>query len=241
MPHPNVSPAYPNDWIQRRKRVYQRDGYKCQSCGSLGGNKGDHEVHAHHIVPISDGGKHHLSNLITLCETCHKKVHTVISNQTGRRVSNTNCVENKEYRLVENHKCQNCHETRRTKNYIEFQTHIILSESDGGVYSESNLATLCRECHECIHEFRSKQEISADRKMSATICVECGGDAPSVGEERCRRCRQWPSEPDNTNGVDGGSKTTDNHVTNQSETSTLSPLAGFLILILLLLFLQYIL
>lgn len=66
---------YPSDWDQRRKTVYQRDGYLCQRCGVGGGPNGNHELHAHHIVPISEGGSHNLDNLLTLCRPCHNAIH----------------------------------------------------------------------------------------------------------------------------------------------------------------------
>jgi len=65
---------YPSDWNRRRKRVYQRDNYTCQMCGLRGGPYGNTELHAHHQVPISRGGGHQLSNLVTLCKTCHMDV-----------------------------------------------------------------------------------------------------------------------------------------------------------------------
>lgn len=67
--------GYPPDWDSRRKRVYRRDGYQCQNCGADGGSNGDTELHAHHIVPKSEGGTHRLSNLTTLCRSCHSDVH----------------------------------------------------------------------------------------------------------------------------------------------------------------------
>lgn len=67
--------SYPSDWDQRRKAVYQRDGYQCQNCGSAGGPKGNTELHAHHIVPKAQGGTHQKSNLITVCKNCHNSIH----------------------------------------------------------------------------------------------------------------------------------------------------------------------
>ena len=85
--------SYPSDWDQRRRRVYERDGWTCQNCGARGGDRGDHdeqhstashssqrergdhELHAHHVVPKSNGGSHALSNLTTLCGACHNNAH----------------------------------------------------------------------------------------------------------------------------------------------------------------------
>ena len=67
--------GYPDDWDQRRKAIYKRDGYACQNCGRRGGPTGTAELHCHHIVPKSKGGSHHPSNLITLCWKCHNAQH----------------------------------------------------------------------------------------------------------------------------------------------------------------------
>jgi RRXRR protein/HNH endonuclease len=47
-----------------------RDGYTCQHCGKHGVR-----VQAHHIVHREHGGKDTLTNLLTLCEGCHKRLH----------------------------------------------------------------------------------------------------------------------------------------------------------------------
>jgi 5-methylcytosine-specific restriction endonuclease McrA len=47
-----------------------RDGYTCQHCGKRNGR-----LQAHHIVYREHGGKNTLTNLLTLCEACHKNVH----------------------------------------------------------------------------------------------------------------------------------------------------------------------
>ncbi|WP_121821072.1 HNH endonuclease [Halostella salina] len=70
-----MSDRLPSDWDSRRKKVYRRDGYTCQHCGAKGGQNGDTELHAHHIVPKSRGGSHHLNNLVTVCRDCHKAIH----------------------------------------------------------------------------------------------------------------------------------------------------------------------
>jgi hypothetical protein len=70
-----MSERYPSDWDTRRRDVYKRDNYTCQNCGRNGGPKSNAELHAHHIVPISNGGTHQKSNLKTLCEDCHSAIH----------------------------------------------------------------------------------------------------------------------------------------------------------------------
>lgn len=72
---PTMTNNYPPDWDRRRKAAYERDDYKCQNCGAKGGPEGHAELHAHHGVPVSKGGSHQISNLITYCEKCHSAIH----------------------------------------------------------------------------------------------------------------------------------------------------------------------
>jgi hypothetical protein len=65
--------GYPEDWNFRRNEIYYRYKGICQDCGIK-----VRRFHIHHTVPISQGGKHNLDNLILLCEDCHIKVHPEI-------------------------------------------------------------------------------------------------------------------------------------------------------------------
>jgi len=55
----------PNDWQQIRERVLLRDNERCRNCAS------EEDLEVHHVVPVSRGGVHSISNLITLCKSCH--------------------------------------------------------------------------------------------------------------------------------------------------------------------------
>ena len=57
--------------LKWRKKIMERDGWKCQSCGS---NK---RLHAHHKLSFSQNPEHRLdiSNGITLCRDCHLEAH----------------------------------------------------------------------------------------------------------------------------------------------------------------------
>jgi hypothetical protein len=72
---PDPNNGYPDDWENIRQNIYQRDNYTCQDCGRQGGPKGSAELHAHHIIPKSEGGSHKSGNLKTLCVSCHNNQH----------------------------------------------------------------------------------------------------------------------------------------------------------------------
>lgn len=70
--------SYPPDWDARRKTVYRRDDWTCTECGRKSGPHAGRKgvpLHAHHEYPLSQGGSNHLSNLTTLCESCHNQEH----------------------------------------------------------------------------------------------------------------------------------------------------------------------
>lgn len=60
------------EYISWRENVYKRDNFTCQNCGKRGGN-----LQAHHIKPFSRFKRYRyvVSNGVTLCSACHKKVH----------------------------------------------------------------------------------------------------------------------------------------------------------------------
>jgi hypothetical protein len=51
-----------------RVLALKRDSGLCCNCG-------EKAKHAHHIVPLSIGGNDVLSNLVSLCVSCHRKIH----------------------------------------------------------------------------------------------------------------------------------------------------------------------
>lgn len=55
-----------------RLSVYERDGFTCQSCNERGG-----KLNAHHIKPWATNPdlRFDVSNGVTLCEDCHRKLH----------------------------------------------------------------------------------------------------------------------------------------------------------------------
>ena len=70
-----------SDWETLSKKCKQRAGYKCQSCGKDFNNM-RFLLEAHHIIPLSSGGRNTLSNLICLCRSCHHKRHREMRRKT---------------------------------------------------------------------------------------------------------------------------------------------------------------
>jgi 5-methylcytosine-specific restriction endonuclease McrA len=71
----NSSKSYADNWRFLRERVLELDRWKCQKCLTKGKPVGTTELHVHHIIPKSQGGKDKISNLITLCHSCHEEIH----------------------------------------------------------------------------------------------------------------------------------------------------------------------
>lgn len=63
------------EWRHIRKEVYKRDKWTCQICGVHCKNGGDNKIsiQCHHIVPYRIIQDNSMSNLITLCNSCHGK------------------------------------------------------------------------------------------------------------------------------------------------------------------------
>jgi 5-methylcytosine-specific restriction endonuclease McrA len=57
------------DYNSLRNRVLERDGWRCQNCGS------SKDLHVHHLEKRSKLGDDALDNLITLCANCHQGQH----------------------------------------------------------------------------------------------------------------------------------------------------------------------
>ncbi|PYU24716.1 MAG: hypothetical protein DMG30_07945 [Acidobacteria bacterium] len=51
------------------RSILERDGWRCQTCGSRIG------LEVHHIEPRSQLGPDAEENLLTLCHKCHREVH----------------------------------------------------------------------------------------------------------------------------------------------------------------------
>lgn len=67
-------PYYGPNWREQARQARERDGQCCQSCGKY---PRKHSLEVHHIVPFRDFPSwreaNDLSNLVTLCKSCHSK------------------------------------------------------------------------------------------------------------------------------------------------------------------------
>lgn len=68
---PATRKRYGRDWEKIRAR-YIRAHPLCERCQSAGRIKKADEVH--HKLPLSKGGTHDESNLMSLCESCHSEI-----------------------------------------------------------------------------------------------------------------------------------------------------------------------
>jgi len=58
-----------NSYLELHRQVLERDGWRCQTCGSM------QHLQVHHLKLRSQSGGDVEHNLITLCAACHEQVH----------------------------------------------------------------------------------------------------------------------------------------------------------------------
>lgn len=63
-----------SDWHAISEAIKARDGYKCTKCGNRANKQLGISLEAHHIIPVSRGGRTVSYNLRTLCNRCHGKM-----------------------------------------------------------------------------------------------------------------------------------------------------------------------
>jgi DEAD/DEAH box helicase domain-containing protein len=80
----NAPNNYGPNWARQRDLARARDGFRCQVCGAPEIEKSHH---VHHKIPFrmfeSVEQANQLSNLITLCNACHKRVETAVRVRSG--------------------------------------------------------------------------------------------------------------------------------------------------------------
>jgi 5-methylcytosine-specific restriction endonuclease McrA len=69
----------PLSYKSLRRQILRRDGWRCQSCGSMS------ILEVHHREFRSHSGADSEENLITLCTTCHAILHSLSREDNKRR------------------------------------------------------------------------------------------------------------------------------------------------------------
>lgn len=68
----DVNKKYGRAWKRIRDRYVQAHPL-CEQCLKEGRTTPTEEVH--HIIPLLKGGTHSTDNLMSLCQSCHNKIH----------------------------------------------------------------------------------------------------------------------------------------------------------------------
>lgn len=68
-------------WIRKREVILKRDDYLCRECKRYGKRIPAEQVH--HIYPVENYPEHKWNsvNLISLCTSCHDKMHDRVTRQ----------------------------------------------------------------------------------------------------------------------------------------------------------------
>lgn len=75
---PETKKRYDSRW-RKIRALYVKTHPLCEECLRHGRTTPVQEVH--HIVPLSDGGTHDFSNLMSLCKSCHSAITMAATNR----------------------------------------------------------------------------------------------------------------------------------------------------------------
>jgi len=78
----DVNKIYGRSWKRIRDK-YAREHPLCERC--LREGRATIMQQVHHIVPVSQGGTNDPSNLMSLCQSCHTKMHIELGDRKIRR------------------------------------------------------------------------------------------------------------------------------------------------------------
>ncbi len=78
--HPNQRRLSRKEWLDARRQILARDGHKCKICDITDG-----KLHVHHLFYRTEAEKHDhaLEGLVTLCSSCHRKMHEFSFGRVG--------------------------------------------------------------------------------------------------------------------------------------------------------------
>lgn len=63
--------GYGSRWVKLRRQALLRDDFLCQHCLLIGNHTAATDVD--HIIPKADGGADSMTNLQSLCRSCHSE------------------------------------------------------------------------------------------------------------------------------------------------------------------------
>lgn len=68
-------------WLRKRQVILKRDSYLCRECKRFGKTTQANTIH--HVLPLEQHPEYRLTNdnLISLCMTCHNKMHDRVTNE----------------------------------------------------------------------------------------------------------------------------------------------------------------
>lgn len=69
---PSSKKRYNASW-QKIRKAYATSHPFCEEC--LKDGRFTPVEHVHHILPLADGGTHDQDNLMSLCKSCHSRIH----------------------------------------------------------------------------------------------------------------------------------------------------------------------
>ena len=78
---PATKRMYKGAWPKIRERYVKQHPF-CEACYKEG--RLTPVEHVHHIVPLSKGGTHDEDNLMSLCKSCHSRIHSQMGDRWGR-------------------------------------------------------------------------------------------------------------------------------------------------------------
>ena len=77
---PDKGKRYGRSWKKIRERYVQLHPF-CEECMKHGALVMTEQVH--HIVPLAEGGTNDESNLMSLCKSCHSRIHAIRGDRWG--------------------------------------------------------------------------------------------------------------------------------------------------------------
>jgi 5-methylcytosine-specific restriction endonuclease McrA len=155
-------PGYPPFWNYLRQVVLTSDGHRCQVTGC----PSRLELHIHHIKPISEGGAHVPSNLVSLCD-----FHHALEPEPGHERI-WNAIKTRYFTLVQQHERSNrvapgSHLVRPYLRRLQLVTNKEI---------EDLIETFGLCCPSCMTR-SLRSEVQARSQSVRVACMTCGGSS----------------------------------------------------------------